>query len=76
MSEIADRTMIYDGRWKMVLNSRDELLKLFDTKTDPEERVNLSGQPDSIPEVNRLRDALRAFLLQTQYRQYRARDGR
>jgi hypothetical protein len=34
ISEVTDRTMLFDGRWKMVVNKDNELLKLFDTQAD------------------------------------------
>ena len=75
VSEIDDRTMVFDGRWKMVINDRDELLKLFDTREDPEETLNLAGRSDAAAEADRLRHELLEFLLRTQYRQHRDVNG-
>lgn len=71
LSEIHSRTMIYDGRWKMVVDKHDELLKLFDMQEDPNETLNLAGKPGTQPQVERLRAALLDLLLSTAHRQHR-----
>jgi arylsulfatase A-like enzyme len=75
VSEISGRTMIYDGRWKMVVNNRNELLKLFDTVEDPTEALNLSGKAGTEAQVERLRDELLNFLLRTSEHQYRDKNS-
>jgi choline-sulfatase len=74
-SEIGDRTMAFDGRWKMVVNSRDDVLQLFDLESDPTESLNLAGRPDTADVVERLRKELLDFLLRTTYRQHREVNG-
>mgnify|MGYP005840329339 CR=1 FL=1 len=75
LSEVLDRTMIADGRWKMVLNSKSELLMLFDTASDPGETLNLAGRPDTREVEARLREELLAFELRTHHRQFRGVNG-
>jgi choline-sulfatase len=70
-SEIQDRTMVFDGRWKMVMNTANEILQLFDTVEDPNESINLAGRPDMNGIADRLRRELLDFLLSTMYRQTR-----
>jgi len=70
-SEVGERTMVFDGRWKLVLNSRNEVLKLFDISEDPNESVNLAGRPDTAEVVGGLRGELLNFLLRTAHRQFR-----
>jgi len=70
-SEVYDRTMILDGRWKLVVNTLGDVLKLFDTQTDPTESVNLAGWPDAAGVTERLKSELLSFLLRTPYRQRR-----
>jgi arylsulfatase len=71
VSEIDGRTMIYDGRWKMVVNRKNDLLKLFDTQQDPDETLNLAGKKGTETEVERLRGLLLGFLLRTADNQFR-----
>ena len=71
LSEVGHRTMVFDGRWKFVVNSKNEALKLFDTAEDPTESVNLAGRPDAAEVVERLRRELLDFLLRTSHRQFR-----
>ena len=74
-SEIGDLTMAFDGRWKMLVNSRDDVLQLFDLQSDPTESLNLAGHPDTSDVVQRLRNELLDFLLRTTYRQHREVNG-
>ena len=74
VSEIYDRTMIFDGRWKMVINSNSDLLKLFDTLEDPGETVNLVGRPDVEEVISHLRGELLRFLLRSADCQYTIED--
>lgn len=71
LSEVHDRTMILDGRWKMVIRNDSQLLQLFDTTNDPDENTNLAGHPDTKDVVNRLRAELFDMLLATAHRQSR-----
>lgn len=71
LSEVGDLTMIFDGRWKMVVNSGSEVLQLFDTAEDPPEAINLAGRADTGGVVDRLRRELLNFLLCTADRQFR-----
>jgi len=68
-SEIASlglrRTMVRDGRFKMVLDDRSRPLKLFDLVEDPTEARNLVGRAETEPTVRRLRDRLLAWHLAT-----------
>lgn len=74
-SEINDRTMIFDGRWKMVVNARSDVLQLFDLKTDPTEALNLAGKSDTKDETDRLKHELLTFRLRTDDRQFREVNG-
>ncbi len=75
VSEINNRTMVYDGRWKMVVNNRSQLLKLFDTHEDPDETLNLAGKPGTQAQAERLREELLKFLLRTSEHQYRDKNS-
>jgi len=75
LSEVHDRTMITDGRWKMVVDSSNQLLKLFDTASDPDESVNLAGRHDTEEVVRHLRECLLDMLLATAHRQSREING-
>lgn len=75
ISEIHDRTMIFDGRWKMVVNRANDVLKLFDKRADPNETLNLAGKPGTEGEVERLRGELLGCLLETADRQWRDVNG-
>ncbi len=75
LSEVHNHTMISDGHFRMVVNSNDEVLELYDLVTDPEERLNLAGRPDTEEVVERLRSALLSFLLRTAHRQTREVNG-
>ena len=75
VSEINDVTMVFDGRWKMTLNTRNDVLQLFDLTEDPTESLNLAGRPDTDGEVRRLRDELLDFRLRTDDRQFREVNG-
>ena len=70
-SEIGDRTMVLDGRWKMVVNSGGECLKLFDLAEDPTESLNLANRSDMSDVVGRLQSELLRFRLKTDDRQFR-----
>ncbi len=69
-SEIFDRTMVFDGRWKMTVDVRNDVLQLFDLKNDPTESLNLAGKPGTEGEVDRLRHELLNFRLRTDDRQF------
>jgi len=71
-SEIDDRTMVFDGRFKMVVDSRGQALKLYDIPADPEESLNLVGRDDTGDIARRLFEQIGQWLLATQVRQ----DGR
>ena len=71
LSEVGDRTMLYDGRWKLVVNAQNEVLQLFDTVDDPIESVNLAGRADMAEVTEHLRGELLSFLLRTADRQFR-----
>jgi len=75
ISEVNDKTMIFDGEWKLVTNSRGEILKLFDLANDPTEAVNLAGRRDAGEIVEWLKDGLLSFLLRTADRQFREVNG-
>jgi arylsulfatase A-like enzyme len=75
VSEILDFTMIFDGQWKLVVNSRGEVLMLFDTASDPAESVNLAGRSDTAGTIERLRVELLDFHLRTADRQFREVNG-
>jgi len=74
-SEIDDLTMVFDGRWKMVVNSKGDVLQLFDLAEDPAESLNYAGHPDRKDVMERLRDELLKFLLSTADRQFREVNG-
>jgi arylsulfatase len=69
LSEVQDRTMVFDGRWKAAFNSANELLQLFDTAQDRGESVNLAGRSDTNEVEERLRSELLRLLLNTMHRQ-------
>jgi choline-sulfatase len=75
VSEIDDRAMIFDGRWKMVVNAGNDVLQLFDLKTDPTESLNLAGKSDTKGEADRLKHELLSFRLRTDDRQFREVNG-
>ncbi len=70
-SEIGDRTMVFDGRWKMAVNSGGEILELFDLAEDPAESLNLAGRSDMPDIARRLQSELLRFRLKTDDRQFR-----
>jgi arylsulfatase A-like enzyme len=72
-SEFGFRTMIRDERYKMVVNSAGEVLKLYDMGEDPEENVNLVGGEGTEETVTYLRDRMLDWLLETQLTQGRTR---
>ncbi len=74
-SEIGERTMAFDGRWKMVCDSHGRTLKLFDLQEDPHESLNLAGHPACGRTEERLRDEMLRFLLGTAHRQWREVNG-
>jgi arylsulfatase A-like enzyme len=65
-SEFDHRTMVFDGRHKLVVRADGTPLKLFDLEADPTEAVNLLGREDTAETVARLRERLLAWLLATQ----------
>jgi arylsulfatase len=68
-SEIDFRTMIFDGRYKLVIdNASAALLKLYDLQEDPDEAVNLVGHDGTEETVAHLKERLLAWLLRTQLR--------
>ncbi len=75
VSEVNERTMIHDGRWRMVVSPRDEVLELYDMSEDPGETANLAGKPGTEDEADRLRAELFDFLLRTAHRQTREVNG-
>ncbi|MFW6133494.1 MAG: sulfatase [Planctomycetota bacterium] len=68
-SEIARRTMVCDGRYKMVVAHTGELLKLFDLREDPTEATNLAGRQETRDVVAALRERLLDWRLATDARQ-------
>ncbi|MEM6458439.1 MAG: sulfatase-like hydrolase/transferase [Planctomycetota bacterium] len=58
---LMSQRMYRQGRWKYVFNAGD-MDELYDLKTDPHERVNLSADDESHPELPRLRDGLYAWM--------------
>lgn len=44
-AEIAGEIMLFDGRWKTVLNQSGEVYLLFDQAEDPTEQINRAGDP-------------------------------
>jgi arylsulfatase A-like enzyme len=72
-SEIDDRTMVFDGRFKMVVNAAAELLKLYDLAADPAESRNLAGKPGTQETVARLRERLLEWFLATKLGQCHTR---
>ena len=71
VSEVDERTMVTDGRWKLVVDPDGRTLKLFDGHADPAEAVNMAGHPDYGDEDARLREQLLRLLLRTADRQHR-----
>jgi len=64
-SEIHFRTMIRDERYKMVVNERGAVLKLYDMVKDPGETRNLAGCNRTGAVIRRLRERLLQWHLAT-----------
>jgi len=64
-SEIYDRTMIRDERYKMVVNDRGAVLELYDMEKDPLETRNLAGHSRTGAVVRRLQAQLLRWQLAT-----------
>lgn len=58
LSEYACEMMLYDGKWKTVLNRQGDTYLLFDEENDPKEIRNLAAVPDYEPVNAALRDRL------------------
>jgi hypothetical protein len=68
-SEIDFRTMVFDGRYKLVIdNASAALLKLYDLQQEPDEAINLVGHEGVEETVKHLKERLLAWLLRTQLR--------
>jgi len=74
-SEVGERTMAFDGRFKLVCDSHGRTLKLFDLQEDAAESLNLAGHPAYVRTEERLRGQMLAFLLGTAHRQWREING-
>ena len=72
-SEINDRVMIREGSYKMVVNTRGQVLKLYDLGRDPDEDVNLVGRTGTDETVWLLKERLLGWYLSTSTRQARGR---
>ncbi len=70
-SEIHQRSMIRDKRFKMVVDSQGTVLKLYDMLGDSQEEVNLVGSPGTADTVQRLKLRMLEWYLGTQQRQRR-----
>jgi len=57
--------MVYDGRWKMVVNKQFQPYLLFDLQADPNEQLNLAGGAGYRDKEQELLEEIRAFLLRT-----------
>jgi arylsulfatase A-like enzyme len=68
-SEIDRRTMICDGRRKLVVHSGGAPLQLYDLAEDPAETTNLTGRPGTEKAVAELRQRMLDWYLATQTRQ-------
>ena len=68
-SEIDARTMIRDERFKMVVDTRGTVLKLYDMSADPAEAMNLVGRHEMADTICRLRSRLLTWHLATPSRQ-------
>ncbi|MHC4984126.1 MAG: sulfatase family protein [Planctomycetota bacterium] len=68
-SEIDRRTMIRDGRYKMVVDCSGAVLKLYKMLDDPDETTNLVGKAGSGQIIRRLRSRMLDWYLATQKRQ-------
>ena len=64
-SEIGERTMIRDERFKLVVDRTGEVLKLYDVESDPRETCNLAGKPGTEDTISRLRERLLRWHLET-----------
>lgn len=68
-SEIDFRTMMFDGRYKLVIdNATAAVLKLYDLQEDPDEAINLVGQDGTQDLIAHLKDRLLTWHLSTQVR--------
>jgi len=52
---------VRDDRWKLICYPPTNHRQLFDLRNDPEERVNLAGDPDRAADVHRLLGHLRTW---------------
>ncbi len=64
-SEYEQETMVYDGRWKMVVNKHLQPYLLFDLQADPNEQLNLAGGAGYRDKEQELLEEIGAFLLRT-----------
>jgi len=64
-SEYEQETMVYDGRWKMVVNQQHQPYLLFDLRTDPHEQLNLAGGEEFRDKEQELLEEIRTFLVRT-----------
>jgi len=67
-SEIQNRTMIRNERFKMVVDNTGTVLKLYDLEEDPDEAVNLVGRRGTEETVSRLNRRLLEWYLSTPVR--------
>jgi choline-sulfatase len=66
LSEIHGELMIFDGRWKLAVNTVGEGYLLFDLQNDPHEQRNLIGLQEYQSELSRLRGRLLERLVGSQ----------
>jgi len=60
ISEYRGEIMLMDRNWKAMMNKRGQIYVLFNRQTDPQEQINLAGDP----EMQQLEQSLRLRLLE------------
>lgn len=64
ISQLNHEHMIFDGRWKLAVNTRLEPYMLFDLINDPDEQLNLAGVGNVAEVEGQLRERLLSFIEQ------------
>ena len=67
-SEIGQRVMIRDERYKLVVNSSGVILKLYDLMEDPQEEINLLGKKVYEGQISLMTERLLNWYLATPVR--------
>ena len=62
--QLAAHVMVYDGRWKYILN-RFDIDELYDLETDADEMRNLAAQPEHCERVSSMRRQIAEMVCHT-----------